>query len=402
MKIWEDDNQKYIKAMMEKNTTEQNEKLTKRLEEIDFSVLEHIERKETVNERGVFAPLDAVEVSEIEARGAEFKELGLKAIREGKVGAVLLAGGQGTRLGLDRPKGTLNIGVTKELYLFEQLLRNLMDVTDEAGVYVPLYIMTSNINNADTTAFFEEHDYFGYPKDYVKFFVQEMVPACDYEGRIYMESQTEVAMSPNGNGGWFSSMVNAGLLSDIKERGIEWINVFAVDNCLQRIADPMFVGATIAYGCESGAKVVRKAAPDERVGVLCTEDGKPSIAEYYEMTEEMETARKENGDLKYGFGVILNYLFSEKKLEQIADARMPIHVVEKKIPYMDVDGTFVKPEQPNGYKFETLVLDMVHMMDDCIPYEVVREREFAPIKNLHGVDSLDSARELMKGCGIEL
>lgn len=399
MKIWEDDNQKYIKAMMEKNTTEQNEKLTKRLEEIDFSVLEHIERKETVNERGVFAPLDAVEVSEIEARGAEFKELGLKAIREGKVGAVLLAGGQGTRLGLDRPKGTLNIGVTKELYLFEQLLRNLMDVTDEAGVYVPLYIMTSNINNADTTAFFEEHDYFGYPKDYVKFFVQEMVPACDYEGRIYMESQTEVAMSPNGNGGWFSSMVNAGLLSDIKERGIEWINVFAVDNCLQRIADPMFVGATIAYGCESGAKVVRKAAPDERVGVLCTEDGKPSIAEYYEMTEEMATARKENGDLKYGFGVILNYLFSEKKLEQIADARMPIHVVEKKIPYMDVDGTFVKPEQPNGYKFETLVLDMVHMMDDCIPYEVVREREFAPIKNLHGVDSLDSARELMKGYG---
>lgn len=402
MKIWEDDNQKYIKAMMEKNTTEQNEKLTKRLEEIDFSVLEHIERKETVNERGVFAPLDAVEVSEIEARGAEFKELGLKAIREGKVGAVLLAGGQGTRLGLDRPKGTLNIGVAKELYLFEQLLRNLMDVTDEAGVYVPIYIMTSNINNADTTAFFEEHDYFGYPKDYVKFFVQEMVPACDYEGRIYMESQTEVAMSPNGNGGWFSSMVNAGLLSDIKERGIEWINVFAVDNCLQRIADPMFVGATIAYGCESGAKVVRKAAPDERVGVLCTEDGKPSIAEYYEMTEEMATARKENGDLKYGFGVILNYLFSEKKLEQIADARMPIHVVEKKIPYMDVDGTFVKPEQPNGYKFETLVLDMVHMMDDCIPYEVVREREFAPIKNLHGVDSLDSARELMKGCGIEL
>ena len=402
MKMWEDDNQKYIKAMMEKNTTEQNGELTKRLEKIDFSVLEHIERKETVNERGVFAPLDAVEVGEIEARGDEFKETGLKAIREGKVGAVLLAGGQGTRLGLDRPKGTLNIGVAKELYLFEQLLRNLMDVTDEAGVYVPLYIMTSNINNADTTAFFEEHDYFGYPKDYVKFFVQEMVPACDYEGRIYMESQTEVAMSPNGNGGWFSSMVNAGLLSDIKERGIEWINVFAVDNCLQRIADPMFVGATIAYGCESGAKVVRKAAPDERVGVLCTEDGKPSIAEYYEMTEEMATARKENGDLKYGFGVILNYLFSEKKLEQIADARMPIHVVEKKIPYMDVDGTFVKPEQPNGYKFETLVLDMVHMMDDCIPYEVVREREFAPIKNLHGVDSLDSARELMKGCGIEL
>lgn len=402
MKIWEDEKQCYIRAAMGRNSAEANERLKEELEKIDWSVLEHIERKETVNERGVFAPLEAVEISEIEKRRDEFYELGRKAVSEGKVGAVLLAGGQGTRLGLDKPKGTLNIGIERELYLFEQLIRNLMDVTDEVGAYVPLYIMTSNINNQDTKNFFEEHSYFGYPKDYVKFFVQEMEPACDYQGRIYMESDTKTAMSPNGNGGWFSSMVNAGLLSDIRERGIEWINVFAVDNCLQRIADPLFIGATIAYGCESGAKVVRKAAPDEKVGVLCTEDGRPSIAEYYEMTEEMATARKENGDLLYGFGVILNYVFSEKKLEEIADARMPIHVVEKKIPYMDEAGNFVKPDAPNGYKFETLVLDMVHMMSDCVPYEVDRSREFAPIKNLHGIDSLDSARELMKGCGIEL
>ena len=400
MNIWENENQSYIRASMERNTPEQNEVLKNQLKQIDWKILENIERKETVNERGVFAPLEAVEVPEIEARKDEFMEAGLKAIREGKVGAVLLAGGQGTRLGLDRPKGTLNIGVHRELYLFEQLFRNLMDVTDKAGEFVPMYIMTSNINNKDTVEFFEEHNYFGYPKDYVKFFIQEMVPACDYEGRVYMEEDTAVAMSPNG--GWFGSMVSAGLLEDIHTRGIEWINVFAVDNCLQRIADPLFIGATIVSGCESGAKVVRKAAPDEKVGVLCTEDGKPSIAEYYEMTEEMATARKENGDLLYGFGVILNYLFSEKKLEQIADAHMPIHVVEKKIPHIDLEGKKVKPEQPNGYKFETLVLDMVHMMDDCIPYEVVREKEFAPIKNLHGVDSLDTARELLQGCGIEL
>ena len=402
MKIWEDENQTYIKAAMGRNSAEQNEELKKKLEKIDWTILNHIERKETVNERGVFAPLEAVEVSDIEAGKEKFRKLGLDAIRAGKVGAVLLAGGQGTRLGLDKPKGTLNIGVDRELYLFEQLFRNLMDVTDQAEAYVPMYIMTSNINHDDTVNFFEEHAYFGYPKDYVKFFVQEMVPACDYEGHVYMESDTEVAMSPNGNGGWFGSMVKAGLLEDIHARGIEWINVFAVDNCLQRIADPLFIGATIDSGCESGAKVVRKAAPDEKVGVLCTEDGRPSIAEYYEMTEEMATARKENGDLLYGFGVILNYLFSEKKLEEIADANMPIHVVEKKIPHVDAEGNPIKPEQPNGYKFETLVLDMVHMMKDCIPYEVVREREFAPIKNLHGVDSLDTARELLKGCGVEL
>lgn len=402
MKIWEDEKQCYIRAAMEKNTPEENAVLKEKLEAIDWSVLEHIERKETVNERGVFAPLLAVEVGEIEARQEEFKAIGLQAIREGKVGALLLAGGQGTRLGLDKPKGTLNIGINKELFLFEQLIRNLEDVTGEAGVPVPLYIMTSNINHQDTVAFFEEHDYFGYPKDFVKFFVQEMEPACDFEGRVLMNSSTEVAMSPNGNGGWFGSMIKAGLLDDIHEKGVEWINVFAVDNCLQRIADPMFIGATLANGCESGAKVVRKAAPDEKIGVLCTEDGKPSIAEYYEMTEEMATARNEEGELQYAFGVILNYLFSEKKLEEIADARMPIHVVEKKVPYMDVDGTGVKPVEPNAYKFETLVLDMVHMMEDCVPYEIVREWEFAPIKNLHGVDSLDSARKLMQGCGIEI
>lgn len=402
MKIWEDEKQYYIRSVMSRNSGQENEELKKNLDNIDWSVLDHIADKDVTGQRGCFAPLAAVELAEIQARGAEFKEIGLKAIREGRVGAVLLAGGQGTRLGLEKPKGTLNIGIDRELYLFEQLVRNLTDVTDEAGVPVPLYVMTSNINHDDTTAFFEEHAYFGYPKEYIKFFVQEMAPACDYEGRVYLASPTKAAMSPNGNGGWFGSMVKAGLLDDLREKGIEWLNVFAVDNCLQRIADPVFVGATIAYGCESGAKVVRKAAPDEKIGVLCTEDGKPSIVEYYEMTEEMETARKEDGTLEYGFGVILNYLFSEKKLEQIVDQKMQVHVVEKKIPHIDADGRTVKPDVPNGYKFEALVLDMVHMMDDCLPYEVDRAKEFAPIKNLHGVDSLDSARELLKGCGIAL
>ena len=400
-KIYENEKQCYIQAALSMGTPEEKEQLKENLDKIDWSVLDNLAHAGKALPRGEFAPLDAVEVSEIEARKEEFREIGLQAIRESKVGAVLLAGGQGTRLGLDKPKGTLNIGVNKDLFLFEQLVRNLEDVTNEAGVYVPFYIMTSNINNDDTVAFFEEHNYFGYPKEYVKFFVQEMAPACDYEGRVYMVSKTEVAMSPNGNGGWFASMMKAGLVDDMHARGVEWLNVFSVDNCLQRIADPLFVGATIASGMESGAKVVRKAAPDEKVGVLCTEDGKPSIAEYYEMTEEMATLRKENGDLAYGFGVILNYLFSVEKLEEIVNNNMMTHIVEKKIPYMDTDGTFVKPEAPNGYKFELLVLDMVHMMEDCLPYEVVREHEFAPIKNLHGIDSLDSARELMAGCGIE-
>ena len=401
MSILNDANQIYIQSAIKRNDEAKNAELAKNAEGIDWGIFENIKTMHD-NTRGVFAPLGAVEVDEIKERANEFKEAGIKAIQDCKVGAVLLAGGQGTRLGLDKPKGTLKIGIDKDLYLFQQLVRNLQDVTDEAGAYVPLYIMTSNINNDDTVAFFEEHNYFGYPKDFVKFFIQEMVPACDYNGNAYMISDTEFAMSPNGNGGWFTSLIKAGLLEDIHARGIEWLNVFAVDNCLQRIADPKFVGATLLSGCECGSKVVRKAAPEEKVGVMCLEDGKPSIAEYYELTDEMINSRTENGALAYGFGVILNYLFSEKKLEEIANENMPIHVVEKKIPYVDVDGNAVKPEAPNGYKFETLVLDMVHLMDDCLCYEVVRENEFAPIKNLHGVDSLDSARELMALNGIEL
>ncbi len=402
MKIWEDESQIYIRAAMARNSPEQNEELIRQMEGIDWSVLEQKTRRDTVNSRGAFAPLAAAERAEILARGDEFRSIGIRAIREGRVGAVLLAGGQGTRLGLDRPKGTLDIGVTRHLYLFEQLINNLCDVTREAGASVPLYVMTSVGNYDETVQFFWEHGYFGYPQDQVTFFVQEMNPVCDAKGRVYMESPVSVALSPNGNGGWFGSMERAGLLGDLHSRGIEWLNVFAVDNCLQRIADPLFIGATIASGCESGAKVVRKAAPDEKIGVLCTEDGRPSIAEYYEMTEEMATAREADGGLRYRFGVILNYLFSEKRLEEIAGARMPIHVVEKAVPYMDENGEIVRPAEPNGFKFETLVLDMVHMMRDCLPFEIEREWEFAPIKNLHGIDSLDSARELMRGCGIEL
>ena len=170
---------------------------------------------------------------------------------------------------------------------------------------------------------------------------------------------------------------------------------------MQRIADPCFVGATIQKNCVVGSKVVRKSAPDEKVGVMCLEDGKPSIVEYYELTEEMMNAKDEKGDPAYNFGVILNYLFKTKDLEEMM-ATLPLHIVEKAIPYLDENGELVKPGAPNGYKFESLVLDMIHQMDSCLPFEVVRSREFAPIKNRTGVDSVESARALLQENGVTL
>lgn len=395
--------QEHILAGYEELDEKEKIKLLSQIELIDFSVLENLsEENRHSSKRGKFEPLGAVTIEDIARNSDKYYSVGTEAIKNGKVAAVLLAGGQGTRLGFEKPKGMFDIGVTRELYIFECLINNLLKVVERTGAFVPLYIMTSEKNHDDTVNFFEEKNYFGYNKEYVKFFIQDMAPSVDFNGKIYMESKSDISISPNGNGGWFSSIVRAGLLKDIKKKGIEWINVFAVDNVLQQIADPCFIGAVIETGSQSGSKVVSKASPKERVGVLCTEDGKPAIVEYYEMTKDMRELIAENGQLAYKYGVILNYLFSLDRLEEIISEKMPIHVVQKVIPYMNENGDFITPEKPNGYKFETLVLDMVHLQESCLPYEVERCREFAPVKNSDGVDSVDTARELLRQNGIEL
>ena len=399
--VLEKHRQEHVLKYFEELNEEEQRKLLSQIEDLDWDLLSAIEKSNS-EEKGAISPLGAVEVDEIENRKEEFVEEGLNAIRQGKVGCILLAGGMGTRLGFDQPKGTYPIGVTRDLSIFECLINNLLEVTDVAGCSIPLYIMTSEKNHVATVDFFEEKNYFGYPESDVHFFVQDMAPAVDYNGKLLLEEKGRLATSPNGNGGWFTSLHKSGLLDDVHSRGVEWLNIFAVDNVLQRIADPAFIGATILSGKESGSKVVRKAAPEERVGVLCSEDGRPSIIEYYEMSEEMSNLRDENGELTYRFGVILNYLFRVDRLEDIMANHMHVHVVEKKIPFIDEKGDLQKPEEPNGYKFETLILDMIHMMDSNLPYEVVREKEFAPVKNLHGVDSVDTARELLKANGVEL
>lgn len=394
--------QEHLLEFYDELSEEEQQSLLEQISAVDFSVLE-IAAKKSEDVRGKIEPLqNYCTLKDTEEKKVRFESAGLDAIRHGKVAAVLLAGGQGTRLGSEHPKGMYNIGVNRELYIFEMTIRNLMEVVKKAGVWVPLLIMTSTKNHEETTNFFEQKNYFGYNRDHVRFFIQDMAPSVDYNGKIYMEGKGKVSSSPNGNGGWFSSLMRSGLLEECKENGVQWLNVFAVDNVLQKMADPVFVGGTILSGYPSGSKVVAKAAPDEKVGVMCLEDGRPSIVEYYELTEDMMYEKNADGSPAYHYGVILNYLFKVSALEDIADRNMPLHIVEKKIPYMAEDGTLVKPEKPNGYKFETLILDMVHMMDGCFVFEVERGREFAPVKNRTGVDSVESARALLAANGVEL
>lgn len=395
--------QTHVLKYYDKLTESEKAELLQQIEETDFAVLENCKNLGHSAGRGKFEPLAAMQVSEIEKRKDEFTKIGVETIKAGKVAAVLLAGGMGTRLGSDNPKGMYDIGLTKHVYIFQRIIENLLDTVKQAdGSYIHLFIMTSEKNNDATVNFLKEHKFFGYPEDKVTFFKQEMAPASDYDGKVYMEAKNRISTSPNGNAGWYSSMLKAGLRDVILKEGIEWIDIFAVDNVLQRIADPCFVGATVNAGVDCGAKVVRKNAPDEKVGVMCLEDGMPSIVEYYELSQEMMDAKDENGEPAYNYGVILNYLFNEKALFDIAQKTLPLHVVEKKIPYIDENANLIKPEKPNGCKFEQLVLDMIHMLSSCLPYEVVREHEFAPIKNKEGIDSVESARELCKKNGIEL
>ena len=395
--------QQHVLKYYDELTDAEKEELLQQIDETDFAVLENCKNLGKNEGRGQFQPLAAMQVSEIEKRRDEFFKLGVETIKAGKVAAVLLAGGMGTRLGSDNPKGMYDIGLTKPVYIFQRIIENLLDTVNQAeGSYIHLFIMTSEKNNDATVNFLKEHNYFGYPEEKITFFKQDMAPASDYDGKVYMESKSRISTSPNGNAGWYSSMLKAGLRDTLLKEGIEWIDIFAVDNVLQRIADPCFVGATVNAGVSCGAKVVRKNAPDEKVGVMCLEDGRPSIVEYYELSQEMMDAKDENGDPAYNYGVILNYLFNEKALNDIAKNTLPLHVVEKKIPYIDENANLIKPEKPNGCKFEQLVLDMIHELDSCLPYEVVREHEFAPIKNKEGIDSVESARELCKKNGIEL
>lgn len=397
--------QKEFTEVYKSLSEEDSDKILEQAELLDFDMLEKADPTAVSESRGVIEPIKTLTMAEYADKKEHYREVGLKAIREGKIGAIVLAGGMGTRLGYDHAKGMCDIGINRNVFIFQRTIENALDVVREAGCFFHLYVMTSYINDEETKQFMELHDYFGYSPEFIHFYKQDMSPCLDSQGRMFLSDVDEIAMSPNGNGGFYSSLVNSGLGRRAKEAGIEYMNVFAVDNVLQRIVDPVFVGATIESGCATGAKVVKKSTPDEKVGAICLEDGTPSVVEYYEMTPELMEAKLSDGSPAYDYGVILNYLFRLRDIDDVVKEKLPVHMVKKKVPYLGVkDGVPAKidPPSPNAYKLETLTLDLVHLTDSCLSFEVEREREFAPIKNATGVDSVESARELLRRNGIEL
>lgn len=376
-------------------SSDQKEHLKKQVETLDFQELETAKKARFTHKKGEITPHETMTLAKIAARREEYEEAGRKALERGEVGCVLLAGGQGTRLGYTGPKGCMNLGSDKEpKFIFQTLIENMEENQRGLEKKMYLYIMTSSDNHEETAEFFRSKKYFGYPEDHVFFFTQDNAPALDLDCKILLSHKYSISMAPNGNGGWFTSLVKAGLIEQMEAQGIRWINVFSVDNILQNIGDPLFTGACIVEKKDCGAKVIEKVEPGERVGAICLRDGRPSVVEYSELTPEMMNAKDEAGNYLYNYGVTLNYLFNLEKTKEAAKTPLPVHLAKKILHTIDDQGREVKTEEPNGYKLEYFIFDILESFDSCLSFEVVREDEFAPIKNRSGVDSIDTAKAL--------
>ncbi|RMF68675.1 MAG: UDPGP type 1 family protein [Calditrichaeota bacterium] len=325
------------------------------------------------------------------------KQTGEQALRQGRVAAFLVAGGQGTRLGFDGPKGMYPISPVKNKTLFQLHAEKLLALSRRHGATIPWYIMTSATNDAETRAFFEQHDFFGLAREDVVFFQQAMVPALDENGKLFLDRKDHVFENPNGHGGSLAALKQSGALQDMRDRGIDLIFYFQVDNVLVKICDPVFLGFHLQNEAEMSAKVVEKIDPSEKVGVVGRIDGELGVIEYSDLPEAEKRARNPDGSLKFRGGSIaihvLDVAFVERENE--GGLRLPWHVAHKKIPHLDEQGNLVEPAEPNGYKFETFVFDALRDARRAMFLEVPREEEFSPVKNAEGVDSPSTARRDM-------
>lgn len=393
--------QEHILSQYEKLSEENKSKLLNEILTLDFNQIEELYKR--INQTVDFAnskiePIGYTDKSAMSDNELKhYEEIGLKAIKEGKLAAVTMAGGQGTRLGHSGPKGTYDIGLDSHKSLFELLSDGLKEAGKKYDVTIPWFIMTSRENNEETVNFFEKNRYFGYQKDKnIFFFIQGELPMVDTEGKILIGEDGLIKQAADGHGGIYESLVKSGMTEKMRQLGVEWVFIGGVDNCLVKMVDPVLMGVAIDKGVTVACKSIVKANPHEKVGVFCKRNGKPGVIEYSEITDEMAEATDENGELLYGESHILCNLFSIDAVERMGQTPLPYHSAFKKAKYIDKDGNLVVPDSPNAYKFEAFLFDAFGEVDDMAILRVKREEEFAPVKNADsaGVDCPSTARKL--------
>ena len=400
-KILEKYNQEHILKSYERLNEADKEKLLEQVLRIDFEQILNLyeKTKEKVEFKdSKIEPVPSVDSATLlEQERKKYTEVGEEIIKSGKLAAVTMAGGQGTRLGHNGPKGTYDLGLPSHKSLFEILCDGLKETWNKYGTVVPWYIMTSRENNDATVKFFEDNNYFGYPKDAVTMFKQGELPMVDEDGKLIIDENGFIKEAADGHGGIFESLYRNGALDDMKKRGIEWIFVGGVDNPLVRMTDVMFTGFAAANNYKAASKTIVKAYPEEKVGVFCKKDGKPYVIEYTEISEEMANERNDKNELVYGDGHMLLNIFNIDILEQIASSKLPYHSAHKKSSFMNENGEIIKPESPNAYKFEAFLFDAFTLLPEVGLYRGKREEDFSPVKNAEGVDSpITARRDYMK------
>ena len=398
IEILTNNNQTKVLELLKNVTEEQRKQIVKELLKVDFNQVKrlYINKDKKNKKEDIIEPIKYVDKNKLNSKQkSELEKLGEKVLRQNQYAVVTIAGGQGTRLGWKGPKGTFKLDVGKDgKYIFEILAETLKKTTSKYGKEVYWYIMTSIDNNNETVKFFEEHNYFGYNKEKVKFFIQNILPLTDFDGNILFDKDLKVKEASDGNGGVFEALKKSKMLDDMKLHNIKWVYVCGVDNIMANMIDEILLGLAIKNNVPSASKSVKKAYPEEKVGIFCKKNGKPAIIEYIDMDEKMIYAEDEQGELLYGESNIVGHLFNIESLEKMTNYNFDYHCAKKKNSYIDENLQEVIPEETNTYKYEAFIFDGFEYLEDMVILRVNREEEFAPIKNQKGVDSPETAKQI--------
>jgi len=356
-----------------------------------------IEQNFNLDTQKLTPPSHVVPLQELNEKSRqEYTVLGEQLITQNKVACLTVAGGEGSRLGHNGPKGSLLLPLNPPQTLFGLMAERLLKLRTKYKASLPWYIMTSPNNHLATVKNFEENFFYGLPAEEVCFFPQAQMPALSPEGKVLLATPSTLALSPNGNGGVFSSFAQCGYLDKVKGQGRTHIFFSTVDNALVKMADPLFLGYTYAEQFPAACKTVRKVHPAEKVGVFAELAGKPMVVEYSDLPEELRLATNSRGQYVYAEGNTAIHCFTVSFLETLAYAPLAYHRAHKKIPCLDKAGNPVHPTQPNGYKFELFMFDGFSLASKMGLLSINREEEFAPIKNPTGDDSPATALALLE------
>ncbi len=326
------------------------------------------------------------------------EEEGCDLIADGKVAGFTVAGGQGTRLGHNAPKGTLPISPVRNKSLFQLFAEGVVRTQEKYCTEIPWYIMTSPANDEPTRLFFQENDYFGLDPDNVMFLTQGMLPAISLDGKLLLSAPDSLALSPDGHGGCLKALKESGALADMGQRGIEHISYWQVDNPLVHMFDPLFIGLHARMEAEMSCRGLIKNDPLEKLGNFCLIDDRVTVIEYSDMPEDLARMTDESGELVFRVGSPAIHLFQLSFVEKLTgdnELTLPFHRAVKKVPYLDDRGRLIEPNEPNAVKLETFIFDALPLAEEVVILEVDRQEQFAPVKQKTGTDSIESCHRLM-------